>query len=72
MSQYSRNPARLAEIGYPGARAALKDGAIHDIPVVVNDDSPNLGQYIKNISFQIRRRGPKLTKDLIPIICKSE
>jgi hypothetical protein len=39
-SQYSRDPARLAELGYPGARAALKDDAIHDIPVVVNDDSP--------------------------------
>jgi hypothetical protein len=39
-SQYSRDPARLAELGYPGARAALKDDAIPDIPVVVNDDSP--------------------------------
>jgi hypothetical protein len=27
-SQYSRDPARLAELGYPGARAALKDDAI--------------------------------------------
>ena len=38
-SQYSRDPARLAELGYPGA---LKDDAIQwpDIPVVVNDDSP--------------------------------
>ena len=35
MSQYSRDPARLAELGYPGARAALKDDAIPDIPVVV-------------------------------------
>ena len=39
-SQYSRDPARLAELGYPGARATLKDDAIPDIPVVVNDDSP--------------------------------
>ena len=39
-SQYSRDPARLIELGYPGARAALKDYAIPDIPVVVNDDSP--------------------------------
>jgi hypothetical protein len=32
----------------------------------------NLGPYTKNISFQIRRRGLKRTKDLILIICKSE
>ena len=38
--QYSRDPARLAELEYPGARATLKDDAIPDIPVVVNDDSP--------------------------------
>jgi hypothetical protein len=34
---------------YPGARAALKDDAIPDIPVVVNDDSPSAG-YDKNPS----------------------
>jgi hypothetical protein len=32
----------------------------------------NIGPYIKNVSFEIRRRGLKLTEDLIPIICKSE
>jgi hypothetical protein len=32
----------------------------------------NISPYIKNISFQIRRRGLKLTKVLILIICKSE
>jgi hypothetical protein len=34
-SQYSRDPARLSGLGYPGARPALKDD---DIPVVVNDE----------------------------------
>jgi hypothetical protein len=27
-SQYSRDPARLAKLGYPGTRPALKDDAI--------------------------------------------
>ena len=52
-SQYSRDPARLAELGYPGARAALKDDAIPDIPVVVNDDSPAPKKPRK--AFQKRR-----------------
>ena len=53
-SQYSRDPARLAELGYPGARAALKDDAIPDIPVVVNDDSPVPKKPRK--AFQKRRK----------------
>ena len=53
-SQYSRDPARLAELGYPGARAALKDDAIPDIPVVVNDDSPARQKTRK--AFQKRRK----------------
>ena len=53
-SQYSRDPARLVELGYPGARAALKDDAIPDIPVVVNDDSPAPKKPRK--TFQKRRK----------------
>ena len=53
-SQYSRDPARLAELGYPGARAALKDDAIPDIPVVVNDDSP-AAKKTRN-TFQKKRK----------------
>jgi hypothetical protein len=39
---------------YPGARAALKDDAIPDIPVVVNDDSPAPKKPRK--TFQKRRK----------------
>ncbi|VDI68463.1 Hypothetical predicted protein [Mytilus galloprovincialis] len=36
LNQYSRHPGRLSELGYPGAKAALKDDAMPDIPVVVD------------------------------------
>ena len=54
-SQYSRDPARLAELGYPGARAVLKDDAIPDIPVVVNDDSP-APKKPRKAKFQKKRK----------------
>lgn len=31
-NQYSRYPPRLAELGYPNARAQLKEDAVPDIP----------------------------------------
>jgi hypothetical protein len=40
---------------YPGARAALKDDAIPDIPVVVNDDSP-APKKPRKAKFQKKRK----------------
>ena len=36
--QYSRNPARLAEMGYHKLNVALKDVAVPDVPVVIQED----------------------------------
>lgn len=38
-SQYLRYPSRLAELGYPNARAQLKDDAVPDIPWATNKKS---------------------------------
>lgn len=66
-SQYSRHPAKLAELGYPGAKAALKDDAIPDIPVAVdNEKGPSTSKKPRS-AFEKRRKREVVC---MPIIIK--
>ena len=62
--QYSRYPPRLAELGYPNARAQLKDDAVPDVEWPTEDKcstssnmqnkSPAFGAYKKRQRLEVR------------------
>jgi len=57
MAQYSRHPATMMTLGYPGARAALKDDAVPDIHVQKStNDSDCLTQKTPRRAFEKRRK----------------
>ena len=40
VQQFSRHPDTLAQLGYPGAKAALKDDAVPDVPIMADKIQP--------------------------------
>ncbi|CAC5398253.1 unnamed protein product [Mytilus coruscus] len=55
-SVYSRHQERLLELGYPGAKAALKDDAIPDIPVVVDAEKGPSSPKKPRSAFEKRQK----------------
>ncbi|CAC5398256.1 unnamed protein product [Mytilus coruscus] len=56
LHQYSRHPERLLELGYPGAKAALKDDAVPDIPVVVDAEKGPSSPKKPRSAFEKRQK----------------
>ncbi|XP_063436058.1 uncharacterized protein LOC134717453 [Mytilus trossulus] len=56
LNQYSRHPERLSELGYPGAKAALKDDAMPDIPVVVDAEKGPSSPKKPRSAFEKRQK----------------
>ncbi|CAC5383151.1 unnamed protein product [Mytilus coruscus] len=52
LHQYSRHPERLLELGYPGAKAALKDDAVPDIPVLEQAFNDTLDKSLDSIDIE--------------------
>jgi hypothetical protein len=55
-SQYLRYPARLAELGYPNARAQLKDDAVPDVPWATSSESTSTCTKKKSCGAYSKRR----------------
>lgn len=59
-SQYSRHPSRLAALGYPNARAQLKQDAAPDVPWVTKNKSTRIKNKKKSASCGTYRKRRKL------------
>lgn len=57
-NQYSRYPPRLAELGYPNARAQLKEDAVPDIPWTYRseDATGSSKTYVPYGAYRKRRK----------------
>lgn len=70
-SQYSRYPSKLAELGYPNARAQLHEDAVLDIPWAYRTEGAT-GSSKTSVLYGSYRKGPKLELCIAQIFLKSK